>query len=172
MHNLIYIWRVNNPSKSKFTWHSNTSPPIFSKLDFFLISDNLSNYTQSCNIKPSYKSDYSLVEINVDFIQQQKGKGYFKLNNSLILDKDYQTAIRKGILDIANINKEANPNTLWELIKNQIRNETIKHASAKKKNTKIQKQYLLNDINKIYRNTNRTYTKLRYAKNTNRRFKK
>ena len=30
------------------------------------------------------------------------------------------------------LNKEANPNTLWELVKDTIRNETIKYASKKK----------------------------------------
>ena len=39
-----------------------------------------------------------------------RGPGYFKLNNSLLLDKDYQETVKKSI---AEINKEAN--TKWEL---------------------------------------------------------
>ena len=148
-HNLIDIWRVHHPNKSQYTWHSNTKPIIFSRLDYFLISDNLSNYTLSCNIKSSYKSDHSLVEISLDFIQQERGRGYFKLNNSLLLENDYQIAIRKGILDTVEINKEANPNTLWEIIKGSIRNETIKFSTIKKKKQNIEEQKYLTDINKI-----------------------
>ena len=62
-----------------------------------------------------------------------RGPGYFKLNNSLLLDSEYQQRIKENINDIANINKDANPNTLWEIIKGTIRNETIKYATAKKK---------------------------------------
>ena len=29
MHNLIDVWRVLNPNKLQYTWHSNTKPPIF-----------------------------------------------------------------------------------------------------------------------------------------------
>ena len=148
-HNLIDIWRVHHPNNSQYTWRSNTKPIIFSRLDYFLISDNLSNYTLSCNIKSSYKSDHSLVEISLDFIQQERGRGYFKLNNSLLLENDYQIAIRKGILDTVEINKEANPNTLWEIIKGSIRNETIKFSTVKKKKQNIEEQKYLTDINKI-----------------------
>ena len=125
LHNLIDIWRVYHPNKKQFTWHSNTKPHIFSRLDYFLISDNLSNYTISSKIKAGYKTDHSLVEINLDFIQQPKGRGYFKMNNSLLLDVNYQTCIKQGITEIAEINQGANPNTLWELIKGTIRTNQL-----------------------------------------------
>ena len=57
------------------------------------------------------------------------------MNNSLLLDPDYQEIIRERINEITTINAEANPNTLWDLIKRMVRNETIKYASRKKKET-------------------------------------
>ena len=75
------------------------------------------NMTQSCTQRNIYN----------------RGPGYFKLNNSLLLDGEYQQNIKDNINDIARINKDANPNTLWEIIKGTIRNETIKYASLKKK---------------------------------------
>ena len=66
---------------------------------------------------------------------QQRGPGYFKLNNSVILEQAYQNKIKQSIHEIAEINKNANPNTLWQIIKGTIRNETIKYTSFKKKNT-------------------------------------
>ena len=41
--------------------------------------------------------------------------------------------IKNSISETAEINIDANPNTLWELIKGTIRNVTIKFATAKKK---------------------------------------
>ena len=34
---------------------------------------------------------------------------------------------------MSEVNKNANPNTLWEILKGSIRNESIKYASYKKK---------------------------------------
>ena len=59
-------------------------------------------------------------------------------------------------MEITTINKDANPNTLWELIKGSIRNETIKYGSMKKKERDRIEQQLTNDIenlNKIMNDT-------------------
>ena len=58
---------------------------------------------------------------------------FFKLNNSLLLDNEYQQATKESIKEIATIDKDANQNTLWKIIKGTVRNETIKYASFKKK---------------------------------------
>ena len=107
------------------------------------------HYLYSSIIKPGYKSDHSLVELNLNVIQQQKGPGYFKLNNSLLLETEYQTIIKKSISDIVDINKDANPNTLWEIIKGTIRNETIKYSSYKKKTQNETEQNLITNIESI-----------------------
>lgn len=94
--------------------------------------------------------------LELDFQTFVRGPGYFKLNSSLILDSDYQNIIKKSILEIANINKTANPNTLWELIKGTVRNETIKYATMKKKKSNANEEKYLKDIqelNKLIVNT-------------------
>jgi len=56
-----------------------------------------------------------------------------------LLEK-YIQRIRIAIKEIATINKDANPNTLWEIIKGTIRIISIKYSSEKKKQTYLQKQ--------------------------------
>ena len=63
------------------------------------------------------------------------------------MDKDYQETVKKSIAEIAEINKEANPNPKWELIKGTIRKETIKYATIKKKETNKQEKKQTNAIN-------------------------
>ena len=46
IHELTDIWRLKHPDKRHFTWHSNNRPPIFSRLDYFLISNNIVNNTK------------------------------------------------------------------------------------------------------------------------------
>ena len=134
-YSLTDIWRDMHPDLMQYTWHSHHKPPIFSRLDYFLISENLRNSIVSSRHNIGYKSDHSIVSLNIDLINLTRGPGYFKINNSLSLNEDYQEIIKNSISEIAEINKEANPNTKWELIKGTVRNETIKYATYKKKET-------------------------------------
>ena len=111
--NLIDVWRVQHPNTHKYTWHSNTRPVIFSRLDYFLITDNLVNFINKSEINIGYNTDHSIVSINVDFIKIDKGPGFFKINNSILLQDEYKRIIKNNIQDVVNINKDANPNTLW-----------------------------------------------------------
>ena len=54
--------------------------------------------------------------MSIDLTITIKGPGTFKLNNSLLLENEYQTLIRNIIKDIAETNKDANPKVLWETI--------------------------------------------------------
>jgi exonuclease III len=148
-YSLVDIWRTLHPDKHQFTWHSNSKPTIFSRLDYFLISDNLVNFTNTSSIKPGFNTDHSLVKINLDFIKLDRGPGVFKLNNSILLDCEYQEKIKTAIQEITTINKDANPNTTWELIKGTIRNETIKFTSKKAKLEKEDESKLISEIKEI-----------------------
>ena len=134
---LVDIWRSKHPCMKQYTWHSSHKPPIFCRLDNFLVSDNIINSVSSCEHKVSYKSDHSLVVLNLDLSDIKRGPGYFKLNNSFILENNYQECIRKSITEIVSHNFSANPNTLWELIKGTVRNETIKYGTIRKKKKTI-----------------------------------
>ena len=48
LHNLVDVWRILNPTKLKYTWHSNTKPPFFGRLDYFIVSDELLNKCIKC----------------------------------------------------------------------------------------------------------------------------
>ena len=150
--NLTDIWRTQHQDKQQFTWHSSTRPVIFSRLDYFLLSDNLINFVKNSNIKPGYKTDHSLINVELNFDLIERGKGIFKLNNSILLETEYQTKIKQGIKSTAEINKEANPNTLWELIKGTVRNETIQYTCKKKKTEKEQENKLQSDVRNLEEN--------------------
>ena len=78
--------------------------------------------------------DHSVISLELYLNKIERGKGYFKTNNSLVLQPEYQDKIQyNAIKETVDINKKANPNRLWEIIKGGIRNETIKYASFKKK---------------------------------------
>ena len=155
---LIDIWRLQHPDKKQYTWHSSKKPHISSRLDYFLVSSCLNNNTNKSNIKAGYRTDHSTISLSIDFTNTKKGPGTFKLNNSLLLENEYQTLIRNSIKDIAEINKDANPKVLWETIKGTIRNETIKYAAYKRKCEKELEKKLLANINEIENELTRNAT--------------
>ena len=55
-----------------------------------ILSENLSNSVVSIEHKLGYKSAHSWVLLKIDVTQHTRGPGYFKLNNSLLLDSEYQ----------------------------------------------------------------------------------
>ena len=63
LYNLTDIWRDRNPNDSRFTWR-NKSPKIQCRLDFFLISKELSNDTDACNIINAPESDHCAVTLH------------------------------------------------------------------------------------------------------------
>ena len=130
---LIDIWRVKNPNLFKFTWHKNNPNPIFCRLDFFLISFGISSLIKTCDIRPGFQSDHSMVTLSLLVGNAPRGPGYWKLNVSLLNDIEYVNKIKTTILETQELNPNVNPSLLWDTIKCRIRGETIKYASLKKK---------------------------------------
>ena len=89
--------------------------------------------------------------MNIHLTSEQRGPGYFKINNSLLLQDNYQEKIRNAIRETAKINSSANPNVLWESIKGEIRNETIQYATRNNKENKDYENKLIKDINNIHK---------------------
>ena len=74
----------------QYTWHSSHTPPIFLRIDYFFISENLKKCVVSSKHRLNYKSDHSPVALKLDIFNFNRGPGYFKLNNSLLVDVEYQ----------------------------------------------------------------------------------
>ena len=82
---LADIWRVLNPSLRQYTWHSSSKPVIFSRLDYFLVSNSFLNQISKCRIQPGFMSDHSIISLELNLNKIERGKGYFKVNNSVTL---------------------------------------------------------------------------------------
>ena len=65
-YNLVDIWRELHPDSKQYTWRKYNENKQ-SRLDYFLISASLLPFLQSANIIPSYCSDHSGIELEIDF---------------------------------------------------------------------------------------------------------
>lgn len=146
---LYDIYRVRYPNTKRFTWHSNHRPPIFCRLDYFLTSANLLNAVTRCNIIPGFLSDHSAITLNINMCETVRGPGYYKLNNSILLQPEYKQKIKDTIQETEENNRGCNPNTMWEIIKGAIRNESIKYSSKLKKTQRESETKIESEIKRI-----------------------
>jgi len=128
------IWRIRHPHTRQFTWHSWAPPYVFSRLDLFLISENIVGSVNKIEIKPGYKTDHAgvLMCINVNN-KEQSGKGFWKYNCTLSQEPEYVDYVRKAIVECKMDNEGTRKELLWDVIKCRARGATVKYSSGRKK---------------------------------------
>ena len=94
--NLVDIFRHLNPTSRKFTWKKWDSTKA-ARLDYFLISNSLLPYVNKVETLSSLYSDHCPVILEIDFTRFKRGRGFWKLNNSLLRDSSYVSTIKNII---------------------------------------------------------------------------
>ena len=126
---LVDVWRAHHPLVTQYTWCHKKPVPVYSRLDYFLVSFGLLGYIKRSEISPGYKSDHSLIKLNLKTTSNRRGQGFLKLNCSFLEHDKYIKKITTTIQETI----ENNPNTenpqLWDTLKCWIRGETVAYAS-------------------------------------------
>ena len=93
---LIYPYRHRNPDISRYTWHKR-KPLKQARLNFFLVSSSMSDIITKCDIRAGYRSDHSIIEMDILLTKFAIYKEVWKFNNSLLTDQSYLDLINKTI---------------------------------------------------------------------------
>ena len=114
----VDIWRVLNPTLRQFTWRHRT-PLQISRLDFFLISNDLQFGVGSCENLCPLSSDHSPVKLKLRTdLADDEGRGYceFLENNQLVF------YMKNKINEISSTFKDFDdPRVNWEYLKFKMR---------------------------------------------------
>ena len=93
-HELLDVWREFYPEKWGYTWLKfNTTKQ--GRLDYFLISEELLPEIPGIKLHPSYRSDHSIVSLELKTEDRKRSKQYWKFNNSSLKDKNYIMMIKQ-----------------------------------------------------------------------------
>ncbi len=130
---LVDIWRQMHPNIRRYTYHQMRPTKIFSRLDFFLIPLGLCGYVDKTDIKAGFCTDHSLITLCLSLQDNPRGPGFWKFNCSLLHDTEYVNMIKNTIRETVEMNREANHQLLWDVVKDQVRGDTIRYSSVKKK---------------------------------------
>ena len=129
------------------------------RLDYFLISNELSNHASDCCINFAPNTDHSAVEINLiaEEFKQNKGPGFWKLNSSLLEDNRYVSQLRENILEFKSKYETVKDLGLrWDLIKMEIRGFTVKYTKIKARRRRDEEQILQNKIYDLFSRAEKT----------------
>ena len=129
---LIDIWRHQHPYDHTYTWYRKNPELIQCRLDFFLVSNTFLPMCLGTDIIPGYMSDHSIVTFTIEIENSKKGPGFWRLNTSLLEDIVYIKQIRELIKEVF-AQQFTDLRAKWDFLKFQIKMETIKYASFKKK---------------------------------------
>ena len=129
------IWRSQNPDAKSFT-RSQKSPPVFCRLYYWLIPDNLSDFVELTEIIPAVRIDHDAISLELGKLENElKGPGNWKMNCSLLDDEEYEDDIARLIpLWTAYGQKEfTDDRMIWDWIKYNIRAHAIQYSKRKAK---------------------------------------
>ena len=149
-YNLLDCWRTLNPDVRRYTWRQ-SNPVRQSRIDYWLITSPLLNMIDLCDIQPSYKSDHSLITLDLRIgPNAERGPGIWKFNVSLLKDTKYVEQLNTCIVELKTIYAGLEDKALkWEIIKCELRRETISYCKSESKKRKELILSLSKDVTKL-----------------------
>ena len=121
-------------------------------MDYFLVSESLFQHVTEADIIAGYRTDYNGITLKLKLIENIRGKGYWKFNNSLLKDNEYIDIVKQTIIEVkdtykiidnivnandnirnADIEFDINDQLFFEILMMIIRGNTIRYSAQKKK---------------------------------------
>ena len=155
---LVDVWRLRHPTLRRFTRRERSVGGfVQSRLDFWLISKHLEYNILKTDISPGRRSDHSVVSLNLELLDTVKrGKGFWKMNTSLLKDEEYLAHMRDCIQQCKEkYTEEEDKRLVWDLIKSEVRAQTISYSIYKcKQRRELEKELnrRLNEVEKLLTN--------------------
>lgn len=93
--NLSDVFRQRNPLKRSYTYESKYFK-VKSRIDFFLVSNSISNHVLAIESKISIAPDHKAVLLKLQITNRDRGPGLSKFNSSLIEDENYVNLVKNS----------------------------------------------------------------------------
>ena len=136
---LVDIQRLRHPRLQKYSYESK-SLKLKSRIDFFLVAKNLTQYVKKSEIYPSIAPDHRAIYISLSWTNENsRGPGLWKINNTLLKDEHYVTKIHETYSRSRTFYSDLeDAHLFWEMEnqkKMEIRAATIAYSKKKAKVT-------------------------------------
>ena len=132
------VWRIQNIDRKEYSWRKKGSTPTkASRIDFALVSGGLDQNILCPMYITSTMTDHRAFYMVVETNPYERGKGYWKMNNSLLSNPEYIEAINKEIDTTTTLCHSKPFIEQWETLKQRIKKTTVKFARRNAAEEKI-----------------------------------
>ena len=167
----VDIFREREGNLKRYTWGNNGPLVKQARLDYIIISRSLIPQVSDVRIIPGYRSDHSMVTLKLGRLAHTRGKGFFKINNSLLYCEDYCEEIQKVIVDtvltyalpvyteefvrenVGNVEITISWSSFWEVLILNLRTSTVSFAIHKKRSRDAEEKKALREIMELEEET-------------------
>ena len=125
------IWRVYNPDSREMSWRKSGNISKGSRIDLALVSGGLDQNAQWVQYLPGIKTDHRAIYVLLELNPFERGRGYWKFNNTLLKDKEFLDFMNQEIEKIKVLENCRNPSDIWEKIKERIKKTSINYSRNK-----------------------------------------
>ena len=149
---LIDIWKDKNPDKTQFTWRRKGKNEA-TRIDFFLVQEAIKLRCFSSDIRPVIIkcTDHNAISLKIKTSRDDKGRGYWKLNNSILENENYSKKISNLIESyMVKRTSASDIGLLWDNFKIEVRDLTINHCKALAKQNKNEINLLETKLKQLY----------------------
>lgn len=129
------IWRSLNPEKRQFSFRRG---PCSSRLDYWLISEHLTELASDSSILPVALSDHSMVSLSVMVSPELRGPGLWRFDNRLLKDLSFCSALTTHLQNFLADSGVSSPHVRWDFLKYEIRKFSIDYTRKAKHSLKGQ----------------------------------
>ena len=142
---LVDAWTIKDQTHPGFTWRrkKGQNEILSERLDYFLLENSIAQYVYDVKVWPGYRSDHSLVLLELKFHVANRGPGYWKFNTSLLRNVDFIEKMNKLIdVELAQRQCYHNIKDHWEIMKLTIRSSILQFSAHRKKSVNNQLEVL------------------------------
>jgi hypothetical protein len=112
--NVYDVWRCRNKTKRIFSWKTLSNDVLQqSRIDYYLISKDLSSNVQNVFYNETALSDHTFVIMNFNFCNIERGPGIWVLNNSLLSNEEYVKRVRDIISEAVECKLYTTETMVW-----------------------------------------------------------
>ena len=122
------IWRTHNPQAREFSWIKRGRELKASRIDLALVSAGIDQCIKNTSFLNGIKTDHRALYMVVEVQDFERGKGFWKFNNTLLKNKQFLEEMNLELTQTIQSMEHVNPIDKWERIKSRIKKKSINYS--------------------------------------------
>jgi len=141
--NITDIWKIMNPHTRDYTYIDPSYRNRNSRIDILCACEKIVSRIESCEHSLAPCPDHKAVIMKFACNDRKRGKGYWKLNTSILKETNYTQSVKNLIvntIDEYNHCSDIDKSLIWDLIKIRVKEFSIMYCSNRIKNVQVKRE--------------------------------